>query len=123
MEPESYSTSPEPKYKKTNILVVVFIVFSIIPALQSLGITFVCVIVDVFAVLGIIDARNPDRRFYVISPYIFLFLGIVLILSSIGNLVVEVTSAYLGTLSLAIYFLLVGISFFLNSWERDRKMN
>lgn len=54
MEPDSHTTSsPEPKYKKTNILVVVFIIFSIIPAaLQSLRIAALCVIVDVFAVLG-----------------------------------------------------------------------
>lgn len=45
-----------------------------------------------------------------------------LILTSIVNLGIEVTGANLDTLVLAIYFLLVGISFFLNTWERDGKI-
>ena len=116
-------SSPESQYKKTNILVLVFIVFSIIPALQSWGYLVVCVLVDVFAVIGIIEARNPDRKIYLVNPYVFPLVGILLFLVSIGNLVVEVNSAHLETLSLAIYFLLVVISFFLNIRERDRKMS
>ena len=122
MESDSHlKSSPEPKYKKTNILVVVFIVFSIIPALQSLGYVLVCVLVDVFAVIGIISARtSDDNSSYPINPHLFLLLGIALILSSIGYLVIEGAIAHLESLSIAIYFLLVGISFFLNKWERDR---
>jgi len=107
-----------PKYPITNILVALFLVFGIVPIFISLQFALIVAIMDVAVVLGVISVRNFGNE--VAPSVIVLAIGILIGAGEIVDLIVTSIPINWDTFLLALYFILLGVIFIINRWERDR---
>jgi len=108
----------EPNYPITNKLLLICVIFSILPALTSFPFAVIVILMDVFSIIGILSVRNYGVEF--IPSLIFLGIGVLLISSEIVNLWTLSDPIHWNSFLLALYLVLMGVIFIINSWERKR---
>jgi hypothetical protein len=106
------------KYSMTNKLIVVVLVFSILPALHSIAFVVLVLMIDVFAVLGMLSDRNDNPGIFPSGG--ILVLGLLLVALTIWNWLADFSAVDWGSLLLALYLVFIGIVFGINRWERNK---
>lgn len=105
------------KFPITNVLIVFFLIYSIVPALTSIMYLVIVVIIDVFSVLGIISVRKYGNEFF--PSLILMGIGLLILIPQYMNIAASIPID-IGSFHLAHYLILTGVVFLVNRWERDR---
>lgn len=108
----------KPKYPITNILIVLFLTGGIVTIIINIYFLVIVAIMDVAVLLGIVSVRNFGSE--VIPSIIFLAIGILFVTGELVDMIVASIPIDWDTFLLALYFMLMGVIFIINRWERDR---
>ncbi len=110
-------TKEGPDYRRINIVILLFLIFSIVCMFISILVVVTCIIMDVLVIIEIRGQRIHRKGYYILAAHLVTFFGLILVLVEIMNLIISFSMESFQTLIVGIYFLFGGLVCLINRWE------
>ena len=104
-------------YRRSNAMLLVFLIFSIVCMFISILVATVCVIVDVLVVIEIRGQRIHRKGYHILAAHILTFFGVIMYLVNFLNLIMFFSIESFQALMVGIYLLFGGLVCHINRWE------